>query len=68
MPNEVYTHKKKIYIYIAIVKVKTVETYQELITRVSKPPTSTAIWVNLILLLEKHEWSVSFELPYKILR
>ena len=66
LPNEVYikvNSKLK-----AIVKVKTVEIYQELVTRVSKPPTSTAIWVNLFSFLEKHEWSVSFELPYKILR
>ena len=66
LPNEVYikvNSKLK-----AIVKVKTVEIYQELITRVSRPPTSTAIWVNLFPFLEKHEWSVSFELPYKILR
>ena len=37
----------------AIVKVKTVEIYQELVTRVSKPTTSTAIWVNLFPFLEK---------------
>ena len=47
---------------------KTVEIYQVLVTRVSKPPTSTAIWVNLFPFLERHEWPVSYELSYKILR
>ena len=50
LPNEVYikvNSKLK-----AIEKVKTVEIYQELVTRVSKPPTSTAIWVNLFPFLE----------------
>ena len=63
MSNEVYIKVNKLK---AIIKVKTVEIYQELVTRVSKPPT--AIWVNLFPFLEKHEWSVTFELPYKILR
>ena len=45
LPNEIYikvNNKLK-----AIIKVKTVEIYQELVTRVTKPPISTAIWVNL---------------------
>ena len=68
LPKQVHRKVNKLK---AIIKVKTVEIYQELVTRVSKSPTSTAIWVNLFPFLEKHEWSVTFELPlsfqYKIL-
>ena len=52
--NTSNSYRKKIEVYIkvnnklkAIIKVKTVEIYQELVTRVSKPLTSIAIWVNL---------------------
>ena len=51
-----------------ITKVKTIEIYEEIVERISKPPTSMTTWIDLFPFLEKYDWSISFELPYKILR
>ena len=47
-------------------KIKTKEIYQELVSRISKPPTSLNTWINIYPFLETHAWHITFALPYKI--
>ena len=47
-------------------KIKTREIYQELVSRISKPPTLVSTWINIYPFLETHAWHITFALPYKI--
>ena len=54
--------------YVSLKKVKNNEIYRQLITTISKAPTSIETWIETYPFLETHDWKDSFCLPYKVLK
>ena len=45
----------------------TKDIYNTLIEPKAKPPTSIETWTNMYPFLERHDWKITFQIPFRII-